>query len=322
MKKLYTTLSVLGLTSLAMAQPVMQASDLNPTVGEVYNYEVTQWVPEGNWGNNVTWDLSTMIPSSSSSVTVNAANPLFPLSNVSLLDAGGSTTYQENSSTGQYVHGIDAGGTIITYQNPAKQLVFPLNENVNETDTWAATFTSGGLPFDRAGTNLIFADAWGTLITPEGTFTDVWRVRVDQDYVDTYAGGTIVYQVQVFMWYKAGIHYPLATVADVATSQGSAYTYGTYTLLDSWGVEEEANTAFRLFPNPVQENLNVEFASAEAVQALRIYNALGNLVNEVEVNSFSKNITVDMSSLSSGIYFVKGVTTEGTETTEQKVVKQ
>lgn len=318
MKRLYTTLSILGLYSLAMAQPVIQAIDINPSIGDVYDINVTQWVSEGNAGSNVTWDLSSMTVASANSMTINAGSPSFPLANHTMLDGSGSMMYQENSSTGQYVHGQDAGGVLFTFQDPMKMLAFPLDENVNETDAFAATFTSG-VPFTRAGTNDIVADAWGTLITPDDTFNDVWRVRIDQDYTDTYAGGTIVYQAQIYVWYKAGIHYPLASVSTLTTSQGANIDYGTYLNTANLNIIEEVNEAFKLYPNPANENLNVEF---ESIEAIRIYNAVGNLIKEVSVSSLSNTVSIDIRDLTSGMYFVKGLNNEGTETKGQKVIKQ
>ena len=97
MKKLYTTLSVLALTSMAMAQPVMQASDLNPNVGDVYNINITNWVPEGSWGNDVTWDLSSMVVSNSTTMAINSGSAGFPLANHTMLDGSGTISYQEFS---------------------------------------------------------------------------------------------------------------------------------------------------------------------------------------------------------------------------------
>jgi hypothetical protein len=322
MKKIYSTLSVLGLASLSMAQPIMQASDLNPNIGDVYNTNITAWIPEGNWGNNVTWDLSGMVVTNTSSMTVNAGSPTYPMANHTMVDGSGSISYQENGSTGQYVHAQNAGGTVITFQDPMKTMSFPLDENVYETDNFSATFTSGGFPFTRAGSNLIFADAWGTLITPEGTFTDVWRVRLDQDYTDTYAGGTIDYEVQVYAWYKAGIHNALASVATIQSTQGAPFQYGTYLLTGNLSIPEDVNMAFSLFPNPVNENLTVAFASSESIESIRVYNSVGALVNQVEVNSFDATLSIDMSELTTGIYFVKGLNADGTETAAQKVIKK
>lgn len=317
MKKLYTILLVLGTTSFGFAQVTLQASDVNGVIGESFNYEQTNWISPGAAGANQTWDLSGITSSSSGSLTFNAPNASFPASTVTQYDGAGSSFFIEQSNVAQILHGADAGGTIITYSNPQTQIDFPLVMSSGGNDTHACSFVSGGFPFDRVGSTTWEVDGWGTVITPNGTYNDVLRVKQTQDYVDTYSGGTIDYSVEIYSWMKAGIHYPLAAMTSFVSSLGSQ-SYGTY-ITGSVGIDEVNNFAFSLSPNPCQDIITV--SSTEVIfESVRIVDISGKEAS-AGMNMLSNKETIDISSLKSGVYFVTLQLTDGRQSKAQKIVK-
>lgn len=62
------------------------------------------------------------------------------------------------------------------------------------------------------------------------------------------------------------------------------------------GIDDFVINDFKLYPNPVQEILFIK--SQQQIERVSIYNLQGQLINE------TKNIQIDVSLLSSGIYFV------------------
>lgn len=79
--------------------------------------------------------------------------------------------------------------------------------------------------------------------------------------------------------------------------------------------EDFAFAQFSVYPNPVIDILNIK--SNEVVQAISIYNVLGQKVNQVSPKVASPS--VDMSALKSGVYFVEVTIAGHTQTV--KVVK-
>jgi hypothetical protein len=67
----------------------------------------------------------------------------------------------------------------------------------------------------------------------------------------------------------------------------------------SLGIDSVSNENFKLYPNPVQNYLNIK-PSNTVINNIDIYNILGNKI----FNTTSAN-QIDMSSYSAGIYFVK-----------------
>ena len=65
--------------------------------------------------------------------------------------------------------------------------------------------------------------------------------------------------------------------------------------------QNKAETNFSLYPNPSSNFITIENKNQE-IQDVQIYNALGQLVQEVVISNSSK---IDISNLSNGLYFVK-----------------
>lgn len=80
-------------------------------------------------------------------------------------------------------------------------------------------------------------------------------------------------------------------------------------------VIEEKNV--NIYPNPAKDFVRVSAVSNQP-SAVRIYNTLGMLVEEIEMNS--EEIEIDLSSYNSGIYFIN-ISNEETNTTKKIVVE-
>ncbi len=85
--------------------------------------------------------------------------------------------------------------------------------------------------------------------------------------------------------------------------------------LHTLGTNDLTTVGFSAYPNPVKDVLNLE--AREAISTVSIYNVLGQEVYNAEVNAL--NASIDMSSFTSGAYFVK-VNVGGVEGI-QKVIK-
>lgn len=85
------------------------------------------------------------------------------------------------------------------------------------------------------------------------------------------------------------------------------------------GTEDfEFNNYFALYPNPTNGVLNITSKQAIALQSINIYNTLGQMV--VSVPNAKGVSSVDVSSLSTGNYFIKAVSDKGTS--NAKFIKQ
>ncbi|TYA92244.1 T9SS type A sorting domain-containing protein [Seonamhaeicola marinus] len=78
------------------------------------------------------------------------------------------------------------------------------------------------------------------------------------------------------------------------------------------GVNDLASNNFKIFPNPTSTNLNIESSNSFLSAEVKIYNALGKEVLNQNISKLDESI--DVSSLSNGIYLIKLVAFEKVET--------
>jgi hypothetical protein len=93
--------------------------------------------------------------------------------------------------------------------------------------------------------------------------------------------------------------------------------------------QSEFNTTLvnevKMYPNPATNVFNVELnASADAQMEMTVYSMNGSLVNSknIQLTEGNNTITEDISSLSTGIYFVKFTNTSSNETIIKKLIKE
>src|SRR5690554_6859703 len=82
------------------------------------------------------------------------------------------------------------------------------------------------------------------------------------------------------------------------------------------GIEDSKNIDITYFPNPVEDQLTI-YAS-QTIEEISVFNLLGQAVMEINVND--REMTLDMTSLASGTYLVKTISSKGVSTF--KIVKQ
>lgn len=90
-------------------------------------------------------------------------------------------------------------------------------------------------------------------------------------------------------------------------------------LLEGLELQMQEQEQFKVFPNPVSDILSMAFPSDVEQARLLVYDVLGQLLFDTTV--FESNRTIDFSSLSSGIYFVK-LSAENVKTKSFQLIKK
>jgi hypothetical protein len=122
-------------------------------------------------------------------------------------------------------------------------------------------------------------DAWGTVTTPAGTFSNVLRLkRTTESAGYMYYGGTFMHTADLstidYTWFKAGIHTSLITVSRFTDEDGYMVTWLT-------NPDAAGNRAigegrlFRIFPVPADDILYLEGAP---VDRYSLYDSGGRLL--------------------------------------------
>jgi hypothetical protein len=332
MKK--TTLFVFGAALLQVAivsaQPTLTASGITPVVGDNIIMNTANYVNPGSAGANQTWNLSGMTATGSATYTgvTPASTPngaSFSASTVAF-GSGNSYTYYKGTSSAWQYYGADNGTLAMVYSNPEDFLHFPFTFNNTFTDAWATSFTNT-YTFYRTGSTTATADGYGTLTTPDGTFTGVTRVHFVQTYQDSAnimsMPYIITYQNDEYMWYLNGNHYPIATVYTLTTSVSNPVTGGSYTS-NVVGVHENSSlTSLSFAPNPANDQVQFTFGLGNAQQVrIDMFNTAGQLVGapvSASGNAGENVIRMDVAALPEGIYFAT-INLDGVPASTEKIV--
>lgn len=300
MKKIYFFAALLISGNTLFAQNFTR-TDIGYTVGDNYTMYVSDYVNPGSTGTGVTWDLSGMTNNSqvTAAVTANSGGT-FPTANVKITQSNGVVIYYNISASKMELVGLNAGTTVFTYSNPQTYMQFPVTSSYNYTDAFAANFSVSGYAFNRTGTIQSEYSGTGTLITPEGTFTNVVRIKSTQTNTDTYSGGTVNSSIVAYNWYKAGVNYELANVSDITGAQTSQSAYYT-SVPANLGLDDNELINLLMFPNPTTGSIHIN--SDEVISKVEVYQLSGELA--IEQSSNNTSLEMDLSALNTGMYLVK-----------------
>jgi hypothetical protein len=317
MKK-FTLLFLLtgGLAGTVIAQPTLTSSGIMPVIGNTFTTVSSAWTNPGSAGANQTWNLaltnSATSPSTAVSPSSSPYSSSFPAATVAFNSSGTWVYYKGTSSAWQNNGYVTGAGTVLSYSDMEDMLRFPFTYNNTYTDPWAVTYIQSSYTYYRWGTTTVTADGYGTLTTPDGTFTNVTRVHFVQDYKDsTNIASTpfvITYQNDEYMWYLNGNHNPIAAVYTFTSSMGSPVTGGLYMSGVVSGVNDFAALAsLSLAPNPANEQTNFTLNLTEEKEiSISLYNSIGQEVGmPVTAAGIAgeNKIAVSIAELPDGVYF-------------------
>ncbi len=318
-------------TSLVLAQPTITSSVFG-TVGDAINFQEvsTAGLTPGAAGANVTWDFSdiTTLPNYYGYELINLAdapeNDQFPGANLAADNGVDAFGFIKLTSSEYTNYGVFAGGVITYYDDPEELFVFPMSFGTTNTDNLHSTFFSG-IEFERSGTTVSEADAYGTLILPTGSFENVLRVKVAQDYTDdaTLLPSPIIYDFTLYYWFKEGVLGPLFQYFEL--NVGGAFPSETSSAAVNEnlavGIDDvTAQSKVVISPNPAVDNINIEFGNEIYNTQLIVYNQLGQVVISDFVTTTNKIATIDINSLVPGIYQVEAL--DGNNRFSAKFIKQ
>lgn len=244
----------------------------------------------------------------------------------------------EYSITGHYIEDMAR----ISYSDKREFIFYPITYG----DSYNGTF-SGVMEYliygddeklNRGGTVKIIADAYGTLKLPYVDVENVLRIKSIYDYQDTYEGVEFYsYKDTIYTWWEASSKRLIANVSvgyqGVSDFPESFFLYEGQTSYitdigvdsnDSDDTEDTDNTdntdntansvndlnkySYKIYPNPADEIINIEFDLANKSNgSIIIYNSIGALVKTLKINNTVglKTETIDVKDLSNGLYYIK-----------------
>ena len=291
MKKI-TLIAAVLFNFIIVAQPVLNASDINPLNIIGNNFSATSTtLGVGSAGANQTWDFSSLVltaqgNSNTNSVLTAPFASSFPAANFFLSNgsANDSFIYYHLTSNILEINGASTDSqVIINFSNPQTVFVFPLLFNTIVNDTYQ-------VPGNPAAPVTINYNAYGTVVTAFGTFTDVIRLKRINDGDTSYS------------WFKVNPYVPIIDAR--LSNTGNLINYSIFQNTNLSTTQNEVKQ-FAVYPNPTSGNINIKNIDfSNKSMFVKVYNMLGNqIINNYKLETESANI--DLSNYSSGLYFIE-----------------
>ncbi|HCQ30384.1 MAG TPA: hypothetical protein DIU39_08865 [Flavobacteriales bacterium] len=325
-KSLLTLLAAIPVAIIA--QPTLDAS-INPVIGDSYTvYQVDSNALEGAQGANVIWDFTNWVGYGFSH-NIDFMDPAntpyasgYPNSTVALKDSSSyqflipySTDIQSEGMTIDMTSVQPLIGVVnISLTDYMQLMSYPFTYNSTFNDAYSGNINSGAGTGTYSGNIVVTGDGYGTLMLPNGnTFTNVLRVYTyDQGTTNIPLLGTITYQRHIYDFYDTTVSkHPIVSVVHTDLNGTlMSWVYSSYPI--PVGVKEiDELKNINLYPVPASNQTTLSFdLKTNSIVNIRLIDNLGREIEQIENTKLSAGThqyKVDVSSLSSGIYFIQMV---------------
>lgn len=323
MKSVVAFVTFLAIATIAFAQPTLTGANSNPVPGDRFfgKYCNTTGVSKGASGAGVTWNLSTLVATDFDTTIFvpcvgTAFCDTFPGSTVAVEYDGDFDYYRTDASKFVY-NGYGASGGCAYYSDPATRLAYPMSFNSFFVDSYA--MQQPAFQTYSYGIDSIFADAWGTLILPSGTYSNVLRVRYISYGTDSFAFTTPAVvehrRAEQYCWFMPGFHYPLLMMYYDTSGSGtlSLKDVGYFTQPPTLvGSTNASSNKVAVYPNPADNFTSLQIESMHTCDATitttdMLGRAVGNVVKE-NLPAGKTELRYDLSGLPPGMYVLSIVT--------------
>jgi len=316
------------LTASLIAQPVISSNIIAPQ-GYTYKYSRSSNVNNfnaGSTGANVTWNYANIDTTAGSMIQkmvkpdTTAGFSDFPNFINRAIEVDGflgskSYAYSYVTNLAFEFYGFKSISLNQVYTNPSKQLQFPFTFNNQFTDYYHDADST------YFGKTEVKADAYGTLVLPTGTFTNVLRVNVKDNYreftswdFDDNPDDSTMYEGQYYRWYQPNTVAPLLEYSKLVSY---VYYLGTRYNVDSvkhlvvnrnvlsTSLEEVENTfnAF-VYPNPSGNFLQI--SAATNIAKIEVADLNGKILKEEFIDDNQAKLNLE--NLAVGTYYLKMIT--------------
>lgn len=313
MKSIITIAAIALLQLSAIAQPVLNSSNVAQNFNAEFYYKEATGFSPGGAGPNQTWDYSnlgelmflgtdTAIPVAGSAFAAMfpTANYLYKFEGI----FGDADNYFYHNLTATKFEILSLGyngetGDVFT-PNPKTYVTFPYTYNTVFTDTYQMTTETSPTSFTAT------YDGYGTLIMPFGTFTNVIRQKV-------VTNGQTDYN-----YFNVSPFYP---ILQTVLAENAFGIIQDNTVL---GVgDHSAENEISIYPNPAHDVVTIRLPENSSGVAISLTDLTGKtILSHKEINPIENSIIFDIQSLTVGIYFLTVIDGNSSASYTKKIIKQ
>lgn len=323
MKNFYLTILTV-ITTLLYSSALSAQVSINelsiPIIGDSAVIAICSDLPApGDSGTDVTWDMSTLTETEEQyflfrdpSETLWADD--FPEATMAGISWEENVTYYKLDDVGLNVVGeasiINQSDTfLLTYDNDETFIELPQMYNDMTSDEFSGTSSALGFNVPFTGNVNLEVDGEGTLILPNGTYSNVLRYHLDRVFTTSFMGNETSTSKEQWGWWSPEYRFWLlimeTTVGPLSTSNLVWYNKSPEPIIPLSNGEIQEST-LSVFPNPSSTEEPIYFVSDlnELNAAIQVFDMQGRVIS-----SITKNIVKGLNSvehhLDSGIYLLQ-----------------
>lgn len=291
-----------------VAQPVLNSTDIN-LIGSVNRFTASPiGFTVGPNGANQTWDYSslTLTPIGTYNQELVTSSPFsatFPAANYTIKIPNPSNDYylyyMLNSSKFELLGFADSTTITNFSSNPITEFEFPFTYNLTINDSYADINN----PTSSHQFSILY-DAYGTLITPFGTFTNIYRTKkIENSIYPEYA------------WYNQNTNKAILTVSIGSSASTTLVTFYQHTNLS---ITEYENNKTVIYPNPASENITIQNPENQTEKLnYKIIDLTGRIIKSENSNY---NQIINIADLTTGNYIIE-IKEQNGNTSKKKFIK-
>ena len=290
-------------------------------------------ISKGAAGANQTWNFASYDSSHGANLSILAPasglnHAAFPGATVCVLASSvGVANYEFDKLNGNAYQIIglvspSPDSFVTMYMDPVDLIHFPATFNSTFSDasrSVASRVNVGGNEVTRESMSTVCTvDAYGTLITKAGTFSNVLRFKYVQDIYDTTVtagvpgSNTDHYTNETYVWFSASVPgFPLAAITYTSFNGGPlSLQDASYVQLITTGIEDLASAGisnWSIVPMPVSGTATLDLqAEKNSSATVTIHDISGRQVSEmaIELTEGNNTKTLNVSTLADGIYMI------------------
>ena len=316
MKKICTFALSLFVVAGSFAQMTITYENNVLRPGDVRNLKKIEYQDQGVAGANKVWDFSQakelgeMVLSQGD----NKAKTINNKVNLVCDEGGEKNTHFEITKTQKIYWGLENTAVQIKFNEPVVDLKFPFSYAEKINGTMAGTYSvENGKTEPIQGVYVTEADAWGTLILPDGNvYENVLRIRLEKNYTQKIQSANAEdaqYQINTvrYQYFAKGARYPVLIVLEsevktncncACSSKSREAYYETPAILfgdsgkeikDEKGNSIIENFEYSVAPNPFETILYTTFSlNKNAKIEINLLDLNGRIVKQIAKEKMEK----------------------------------
>jgi hypothetical protein len=256
--------------------------------GDSNTYMKIPFVDPGNSGADQIWDFSKIsstgemmistIPASASGREKSTAD-----FNLILNERGSDYFFRLSADYFMEVGAVTKDYTL-NFSDPIIKMIYPFAYGNHFADNFSGLAEAPtGQKVDFNGVYSVSADAYGTLVLPDRTYTDVLRVRTESNGLEINQCNSVEAKAVRYLWYAPGYRYPVLNVSvserrisggEPAITKSAMLWAGSRESGDTpagnekpRGIASNDEVTVVVYPNPFTDKLNYHYFLRKSVPA-------------------------------------------------------